>query len=178
MKLNKLTCTAVFVCFAAVLSAAETWLPPVIPIAGVRVGLGNIVTMFILYIGGSWRIRDVFTVALLRCCVAALITGSLMSAAYGIAGGILSVCGAAAIKRLFSEKGGERYLPIVGACSAICHMAGQLTVAVIVYGGTSVLAYMPVLLATAVVGGAFTGLCTLLLLKKLPPQLMKQLSEL
>ena len=178
MKADKLTCTALFICFAAVLSAAETWLPPIVPIAGVRVGLGNIVTLFVLYIGGRWRFRDALTVALLRCCVAALITGSLMSAAYGIAGGVLALCGMAAARRILPNEKSERYLPLVGAAGAICHIIGQLAVAAVFYGTLSVLAYTPILLATAVAGGAFTGACTMLLLKKLPKGLREGLQGL
>ena len=150
MKVNKLTCTALFVCFAAVLSAVETWLPPIVPIAGVRVGLGNIVTLFVLYIGGNWKFRDAMTIALLRCLVAAFITGSLMSAAFGIAGGVLALCGMTAARRILPSENAERYLPLVGASGAICHIIGQLAVAVGVYGTLSVLAYTPILLATAV----------------------------
>ena len=178
MKAKKLTCIALFICFAAVLSAAETWLPPIVPIAGVRVGLGNIVTLFVLYIGGGWRFFDALSVALLRCVVAALITGSVMNAAYGLAGGILALCGMAAARKLLPSEKEQRYLPLTGACGAVCHIIGQLAVAVVFYGTLSVLAYAPILLATSVIGGVFTGLCTMLILAKLPAKLVSGLRNL
>ena len=91
MSVRKLTLCGVFICFAAALSALETWLPPICPIPGVRVGLGNIVTLLVLYLGGKWRARDALYIALLRCVVAGLITGSPMNIAYGITGGVLAL---------------------------------------------------------------------------------------
>ncbi|MBS7370165.1 MAG: Gx transporter family protein, partial [Oscillospiraceae bacterium] len=49
MSTRKLTLSALFIALAAVLSALETMLPPIVPIPGVRVGLGNAVTLFVLY---------------------------------------------------------------------------------------------------------------------------------
>lgn len=176
---RKLALTALFICFAASLSALETMLPPICPIAGVRVGLGNVVTLFILYIGGRWGGREALTVSILRCFTAALITGSLMNAAYGLMGGLFA-CGAMlAVRRIFPKNKEENgitprflfdlsYIPFTGIAGAIAHIIGQLLTAVIFYGTLSVLAYTPILMASAVIGGAFTGACTMLLLKKLP----------
>ena len=119
MTTKKLALSALFICFAGALSALETMLPPIVPVAGIRVGLGNIVTLFILYIGGKWRGADALTVTVLRCFLAALITGSPMSALYGLSGGILA-CGAMlTARRLFPKTDGEmrfdtRFLPFTG----------------------------------------------------------------
>ena len=66
MTTKKMALSALFICFAGALSALESMLPPIVPVTGVRVGLGNIVTLFILYIGGKWRGADALTVAVLR----------------------------------------------------------------------------------------------------------------
>ncbi|MDE7362401.1 MAG: Gx transporter family protein [Oscillospiraceae bacterium] len=177
MSTKKIALSALFICFAGALSALETMLPPIVPIAGIRVGLGNIVTLFILYIGGRWRGADALTVAVLRCFLAALITGSLTSALYGLSGGLLA-CGAMLTARwLFPKTDGEmrfdtRFLPFTGVFGAIFHIAGQMLTAVLLYGTKYVLAYTPILLASAIIGGTFTGLCTMLLLKKLPQKLL------
>jgi len=178
MTTKKLALMSLFICFAAALSALETMLPPIIPVAGIRVGLGNTVTLFILYIGGTWRGTDALTVTVLRCFLAALITGSLTSALYGLSGGILA-CGAMlTARRLFPKTDGEmrfdtRFLPFTGVCGAVSHIAGQMLTAVLIYGTKYVLAYTPILLASAVIGGAFTGICAMLLLKKLPEKLLR-----
>lgn len=181
MSTKKLALTALFICFAAALSALETMLPPIVPIAGIRVGLGNTVTLFILYIGGKWRGADAFTVTILRCLLAALITGSPSSAMYGISGGLLACSAMIAARRVFpksgSKNGGDlpfdiRFLPFTGVFGAVFHIAGQMLTAVLIYGSKYVLAYIPILLTSAVVGGVFTGLCTMFLLKKLPRKLL------
>lgn len=178
MSTKKLALSALFICFAGALSALETMLPSIVPVAGIRVGLGNIVTLFILYIGGKWRGADALAVAVLRCFLAALITGSLMSAVYGLSGGI-PACGAMlTARRIFPKTdGGTRFdtrlLPFTGVCGAVFHIAGQMLAAVLIYNSEFVLAYAPILLASAIIGGAFTGLCTMLLLKKLPERLIR-----
>lgn len=176
MTTRKLTLSALFIALAAVLSALETMLPPIVPIPGVRVGLGNAVTLFVLYAGGSWRGRDALCISVLRCFCAALITGSLMSAVYGLCGGVLAVFAMLGGKRFMKPNDSSiselRYLPFVGVFGALAHITGQLFVAAVFYGGLSVFAYAPVLCVSAIVGGLFTGFCTKLVLKKLSPKIL------
>lgn len=167
MSAKKLCLCGVFICFAAALSALETMLPPICPIPAVRVGLGNIVTMLVLYLGGRWRTRDALCISVLRCVLAGLITGSVMSMSFGVVGGMLALLAMAVTKRIMPKEKGENYLPFVGVAGAILHIAGQLLTAALYYGSLSVFAYAPILLSSAIIGGAFTGLCTMLLLKKL-----------
>ena len=179
MTTKKLALSALFICFAGSLSARESMLP-IVPIEGVRVGLGNVVTLFILYICGKWRGTDALTVTVLRCFFAALITGSLTNALYGLSGG-LAACGAMlTARRLFPKTEGvmrfdTRFLPFTGVCGAVFHIAGQMLTAVLIYGSKYVLAYTPILLASAIIGGAFTGICAMLLLKMLPERLLREI---
>ncbi len=178
MKPKKLAFSAIFICFAAALSALETMLPPIVPVAGIRVGMGNIVILFVLYIGGCWRAWDALIVTALRCVLAALIVGSPMSAIYGLSGGLMAWLAMLCGKRLFPKRiendtrvPDEQYLPFTAIMGAISHIAGQMAVAVAFYGSKYVLAYIPILLASAILGGLFTGSLTMLLLKKLPKSL-------
>lgn len=157
-------------------------LPPIAPIPGVRVGLGNIVTMFLLYIGGSWKAADALIVIILRCLLAALIVGSPMSAIYGLAGGAASWAAMLLLRQLLpknSETGlpDERYLPFTAVGGAVFHIGGQMTCAVLIYGTKYVLAYTPILLASAIIGGLFTGFLTMLILKKFPKGLLKNIRD-
>lgn len=178
MKPKKLAFSAIFICFAAALSALETMLPPIVPIAGIRMGMGNIVILFILYIGGCWKAWDALTVSVLRCILAALIVGSPMSAVYGLSGGILAWLAMLCGKRLFPKRivndkplPDEQYLPFTAIMGAVFHIAGQMAAAIAFYGSKYVLAYIPILLASAIIGGLFTGFLTMLLLRKLPKKL-------
>lgn len=175
MTAKKLALSAIFICFAAALSALETMLPPISAIPGIRVGLGNTVTMFLMYIGGRWKAADALSVIVLRCLLAALIVGSPMHAAYGLAGGAAAWGAMLAARRLFPKKEASpdpKYLPFVGVFGSVSHIAGQMLTAVLFYGTRSVLAYTPVLLASALIGGMFTGFLTMLLLGKLPNKLL------
>ncbi|MBD5129405.1 MAG: Gx transporter family protein [Ruminococcaceae bacterium] len=182
MSTKKLALSALFICFAAALSALETMLPPIVPIEGIRVGLGNIVTLFVLYIGGVWNGADAFIVTILRCLLAVLITGSPSRALYGISGGVLACAAMLAARGLFPKKDGvipydERFLPFTGVCGAIFHIAGQMLTAVLLFGTKYVLAYTPILITSAVIGGAFTGLCAMLLFRKLPKKLLNGIQK-
>ena len=153
-------------------------LPPIVPVPGVRVGLGNIVTMFLLYIGGSWRAVDALTVIILRCVLAALIVGSPMSAIYGLTGGAASWIAMLSCRQILPKDGkrfDERYLPFTAVGGAVFHIGGQMACAVFLYGTKYVLAYTPILLASAIIGGLFTGFLTLLILKKFPEKLLKNI---
>lgn len=175
LKIRKLAFCALFICIAAVLSAVETWLPPICPLPGVRVGLGNIVTMFMLYIGGRWSSAEAMVVTILRCFVAAFITGAVMNVFYGVMGGICALGTMLVLRMLLPKKNRENWLPVVGVGGALAHIAGQMLTAVIIYSNIYVLAYTPILAASAIIGGAFTGLCTLLLLKKLSPSVLNDI---
>ncbi|MBQ8170652.1 MAG: Gx transporter family protein [Oscillospiraceae bacterium] len=177
MSAKKLALCGLFICFAAALSALETWLPPIVPIPAVRVGLGNIVTLFMLYLKGSWRFADALAVSVLRCAVAALITGSLMNMIFGITGGVLALSAMTVVKRLLPKRNVIGLIPFVGISGALLHIFGQLVTAAVFYGTVTVFAYTPILLASAVIGGAFTGLCTKLLLKKLDPKILSEVEN-
>ncbi len=169
MSVKKLALCGLFISFAGALSALETLLPPIVPITGVRVGLGNIVILFMLYLGGKWGKRDVLAVSVLRCFLAALITGSLMNAAFGVVGGVFALAAMLVMRKLLPD---ERYLPFTGVAGALLHIIGQLLTAAVFYGTFSVFAYLPILISSAIIGGAFTGLCTMLLLRKLNKKLL------
>lgn len=174
-KIRKIAMCALFICIAAVLSAVETWLPPICPLPGVRVGLGNIVTMFMLYIGGRWSSGEAMVVVILRCFVAAFITGAVMNLFYGVMGGICALGTMLLLRRVLPQKNRENWLPLVGVGGALAHIAGQMLTAVIIYNNFFVLAYTPILAASAIIGGAFTGFCTLLMLKKLSPNVLRDI---
>lgn len=175
MKVRKVALCALFICIAAVLSAVETWLPPICALPGVRVGLGNIVTMFMLYIGGKWSSGEAMVVVILRCFVAAFITGMVMNLFYGVMGGICSLGAMLLLRRILPQKNRENWLPVVGVGGALAHIAGQMLTAVIIYNNIFVLAYTPILMASAIIGGAFTGICTMMLLKKLSPNILNDI---
>ena len=142
LKVRKVALCALFICIAAVLSAVETWLPAICPLPGIRIGLGNIVTMFMLYIGGRWSSGETMIVVILRCFVAAFITGMVMNIFYGVMGGICALGTMLLLRRVLPQKNRENWLPLVGIGGALAHIAGQMITAVIIYNNLYVLAYL------------------------------------
>lgn len=147
-----------------------------------RVGLGNVVTMFLLYIGGKWKAPDALIVIILRCLLAALIVGSPTHAIYGMTGGVASWGAMLMLRRLLPKKHDnkrpdEKYLPFTAVGGAAFHITGQMCAAVLLYGTKYVLAYTPILLASAIIGGLFTGFLTMLILRKFPEKLLKNIRD-
>ena len=90
-----------------------------------------------------------------------------MNLFYGVMGGSCVRGGMLLMRMLLPGENRENWLPLVGIMGALAHIAGQMLTAVIIYGNILVLAYTPILTASAVIGGAFSGTCTLFMLKKL-----------
>ena len=90
-----------------------------------------------------------------------------MNLFYGVMGGICALGIMLLMRKILPGKDRENWLPLVGVMGALAHIAGQMLTAVIIYGNIFVLAYTPILIASAIIGGAFTGTCTLFMLKKI-----------
>ena len=65
------------------------------------------------------------------------------------------------------ERFPEELLWVVGILGAIAHSVGQLTVAVFVTGTPSILVYAPVLIASGIITGVFTGLGAMYIVRAL-----------
>lgn len=156
--------TAAFcgVCAALALGLAYLeFLLPSLWIPGVRLGLANVVTVFLLY---SDRPAAAACVSAVRILLAALLFGSVSSFCYSLAGGILSLSGMILLRRLRRLS-----IPAVSCAGGILHNLAQLTVASLLFGyplmGT---VYLPVLLLSGAVTGVLMGLAAAAVIFRLP----------
>ena len=149
IKTKKLALLGMCCAAAMILSYVESFISFGVP--GLKVGLPNIVTVFLLYKIG-WK--ETAVVSLLRCVLTALLFGTVMSLAYSIAGAILSLAVMALLKKWnkFSEVG-------VSIAGGITHNAGQIIVAVAVTGVSEIAYYMPVLAVGGTLAGLVIGIC-------------------
>lgn len=148
---KKLTHLALLTGIALVLFVVEAQLPPLIPIPGVKLGLSNIITLVTLMLYGP---RDAFMVLLTRILLGSFFCAQLMTLFFSLAGGLL--CFALSVflyRRLTLQT--LWLLSILGACA---HNIGQILVAILVTGTTAILWYLPMLLLSGIITGAFTGL--------------------
>lgn len=150
---KRMTLLALMVTQALVLTIIESWIPVPVPVPGVKLGLANIVTLVVLIFFGF---GDALVVVFLRTFLASLFTGGPIVFLFSISGGILSTAAMALLYRKMSKTFSIVGISIAGA---IMHNVGQLVAASIVMRELSVLAYLPVLLASGIIMGCFVGIC-------------------
>ena len=75
MELKKLTRNALLTAIALTIFMIEAQIPPLVPIAGVKLGLANIVTVFALFAYG-WR--DALMILLVRVFLGSIFSGQVM----------------------------------------------------------------------------------------------------
>lgn len=153
-------CTAL----ALILAYVEALLPPLFPaVPGMKMGLPNIVIVFLLY-----RRGPVFAgaVSLLRILLVSLLFGNVMALLYSLAGGVLSLLVMALLRRL-------RVLSTVGVSVAggVTHNVGQILMAMLLLETAELGYYLAVLTVTGTVAGVLIGLCGALLIKHIPHKL-------
>lgn len=148
-----------FTALALIFSYVENLIPISFGIPGVKLGLANLVTVVILYRMGF---REGLLLSVTRVVLAGLMFGNLFSIVYSLAGGILSLCVMAVLKKTdkFSVIG-------VSVAGGVSHNIGQLLVAVIVLESMSIANYLPVLVFAGMVTGFVIGIVSSEVMKRL-----------
>lgn len=144
---------------ALVLSYVEAILPPIwSAVPGIKIGLPNIIIIFILYKTG---LKDAITVSAIRLFLVALLFGNAMTLVYSVAGAALSLALMTLCKKvnLFSMVG----VSIVGG---VAHNLGQVLVAMALFETSQIGYYMLILSITGTVAGVFVGLLSSIILKR------------
>ena len=143
------------------LAYIEVLLPPLYTaVPGIKMGLPNIILVFLLYRRG---VVSAATVSLLRIALVALLFPNVTALMYSLAGGVLSMTVMAVLKRLnFLSTTG------VSVAGAITHNVGQILVAMWLMNTTAVGYYLIVLVVTGTIAGVFIGLCGALLIRRIP----------
>ena len=161
MKLTtkKLALCAVLTALALGLSTLESLFPVsvLVPLPGIKLGLANIVTVFVLY-----RLGDIPALAILiaRCLLGAMFAGNASALLFSLMGGVLAMLTMIVLRRV-------RGLSVYGVsrAGAAAHNIGQICAAMVVLGGTAVLGYLPVLLGVSLITGTLTGFVASLLFR-------------
>ena len=157
MKTKKLILTAILTAFALVAFVIVGAIPPLTPIYGIKLGLANIFTLFALYALGT---RYAAAVMVLRIVLGSIFAGQLVSFIYSLSGGLLSLLLMILLKRFFPL----RQMWVLSVLSAVTHNIGQLAAAVFMTQALAIACYLPVLILSGIIAGAFTGLCAQLVL--------------
>ncbi|MBQ9132048.1 MAG: Gx transporter family protein [Clostridia bacterium] len=146
---------------ALLLSYVEFLLPPIfVAIPGIKLGLPNVVIVYVLY---CLDVRYAAFVSFTRILISSMLFGNAMTLAYSIAGALLSLLLMWGLKK-------SDTLSTVGVSVAggVAHNLGQILVAMVLLDTPQIAFYMIVLAVTGTVSGIFIGLCGALMLKRVP----------
>ena len=152
MDARRLTRLALLTAAALSLFVVELQLPDLFPIPGAKLGLANIITVYALY---RCRAGEAAMVLAARILLGGIFAGRAIALVYSLAGGAACLCGMLALRRAIPE----RFLWISSVLGAALHNLGQMAAAVAITATPAVLVYLPFLLASGCVAGAFTGAC-------------------
>lgn len=159
MKIRKIAFLGLSVTLAMILSFVESQIPVFTTVPGMKVGLPNLVMVFLLYRAG-WK--ETVIVSLIRAFLVALLFGNLQSLIFSIAGAVLSLTGMILLKKtgLFSSIA-------VSVTGGVLHNVGQIIAACLWTGTVQIAYYLPALLVSGVCAGIAIGLIAGFLLKRL-----------
>ncbi len=158
IQVKKLTFLSVLSSLAIILSFVESLLPPIwSAVPGIKMGLPNIIIIFLLY---KFSVKEAVVVSFIRLLIVGLLFGSFITFLYSFAGAFLSLTVMWLLKNSgkFSQVG-------VSIAGAVSHNLGQIIVAILVLGTKEIGFYMPVLAISGTVAGIFVGFSGILLLK-------------
>ena len=160
MNTKKLILSAILTAFALVAFVIEGAIPLLTPIYGVKLGLANVFTLFALYALGK---PYGMAVMLLRIVLGNIFTGQLVSFIYSLTGGLLSFLLMILLKSFFPLK----QMWVLSVLCAVTHNIGQLLAAILMMQTLAIAYYLPVLILSGIIAGAFTGICAQLVLIRL-----------
>ena len=154
-------CTAL----ALILAYVEILIQPLFPsLPGIKMGLPNVVIVFLLYRRGAGTAMGV---SLVRILLVSILFGNVMALWYSLAGAILSLGVMFLLRRL-------NWLSPVGVSVAggVTHNVGQILMAMLLLETAELGYYLVVLTVSGTVAGVLVGLCGALLIRKIPQKLI------
>ena len=158
MKSKKVAFLGLSIGLAMILSFVESQIPALVAVPGIKVGLPNLVIVFMLYRIGF---KEAATDSIIRIILVSILFGNLQTMTFSIAGALLSLIGMLLLKKLdwFS-------CITVSIVGGILHNVGQIIAACIWTQTAAIAYYLPVLLISGVTAGAIIGFVSGLLVQK------------
>ena len=138
------------IALAMIMSYIEALVPLSFAVPGIKMGLANIVIIFVLY---KISTKEAILVSLIRVILVSLLFSNVMAMSYSIAGAVLSLLVMWVLKKTdkFSVIG-------VSIAGGIMHNVGQIIMAVILLGTEQIALYLPVLIITGTATGVVIGI--------------------
>ena len=159
MKTRKLTVMALLSAIALTIFVVEAQIPALVPIAGIKLGLSNIVTVYAVFALGPW---EAVAILFVRIFLGAVFAGNFSTILNSLAGGGLAILVTILLRRILRED----QLWVAGILGAVAHSIGQMGAAMLISGTPLLVIYLPVMIVCSIVTGLFTGLCAGFLVKR------------
>lgn len=137
--------------FALVLSYIELLLGPVISgVPGIKIGLPNIIVIFLLY---KASLKEAALVSLVRIVLITFLFGNFVTFLYSLAGAAFSIAIMFVLKQIkaFSTVG-------VSIAGGVAHNLAQICVAIFLLETVQIAYYAVVLIASGIISGTLVGL--------------------
>lgn len=157
---GRVTRLALLTAIALTIFMVEAQIPALTTVPGVKLGLANIVTVYVMFSMGP---GDALLVLSGRVFLGAVFSGQMMTLIYSAAGGFLSWCALILLRKLLTRE----QIWLASPVAAVFHNLGQLLAAAAVLRSWSVLAWLPYLVIAGVLAGLFTGIAAQALLRRL-----------
>ncbi|HIU87633.1 MAG TPA: Gx transporter family protein [Candidatus Avilachnospira avistercoris] len=133
---------------ALVLSYVESLLPMSLGVPGAKLGLANLMTVFLLYTAGA---RAAFSISAARIMLSGFMFGNMFAILYSSMGFLFSF-----LSMLLLKRSGRFGTVGVSMAGGVMHNVGQLICAAFIAGGY-VLMYLPALLLAGIIAGLLIG---------------------
>ncbi|MDE6149518.1 MAG: Gx transporter family protein [Ruminococcus sp.] len=159
MNTKKLTQLGLLTTIALIIFIVELRIPNLAPIPGIKLGLANIVTVYAVY---HCTAKETALILFTRIILGSIFGGNMLALFYSLGGGTLCLMGMLFLRKVIDEK----HIWICSVLGAVMHNIGQISVAVVVMKTTAVISYLPFLLISGCMAGAFTGLTAQILISR------------
>lgn len=100
-KTKKMVTLSLLTTIALTIFMIESYLPPFLPIPGIKLGLSNIVTLLVILL---WGFKEGALLSFMRITLGSIFAGQMMSFIYSLSGGILCLLAMCTFKRIFLKK--------------------------------------------------------------------------
>ena len=131
-----------------VLSYVESLIPMNLGVPGAKLGLANLVSIFLLYTAGA---RACFFISISRILLSGFMFGNMFAILYSSMGFLFSF-----LSMLLLKRSGRFGTVGVSMAGGVMHNVGQLICAAFIAGGY-VLMYLPALLLAGIIAGLLIG---------------------
>ena len=158
MKTKKVAMLGLTIALAMIMSYIEALVPLSFAVPGIKMGLANIVIIFLLY---RFGMKEAILVSIIRVILVSLLFSNVMAMWYSLAGAVLSLSVMWVLKKIdkFSVIG-------VSVAGGIMHNVGQIIMAVILLGTEQIALYLPVLIITGTATGVIIGIVSGLVINR------------